>query len=219
VLLLAFSGLAQNAPPPRRSPILPDSLTPMTVNRSARVQFSAPDAVPPLTWSIVAGALPPGLSLGRDNGVLSGTPTAAGDYVFTVQVRTASPNAPALRREYKLRVNGNLNVRWRRPPAVNGREISGDLIVSNYTTYDVDLTVIVVGVNQIGRATTLGYQHFMLARAASAERPSEQSIPFSGTPGGGVYVVHADAVGEVPSIRAIYRDRIESGKLTITAVP
>jgi hypothetical protein len=45
-----------------------------------------------LTWSVTAGALPPGLSLGLNSGVVSGTPTAPGAYNFTVQVMdSASP--------------------------------------------------------------------------------------------------------------------------------
>lgn len=40
----------------------------------------------PMTWSIPAGMLPPGLSLDPDTGVISGTPTTAGTYTFSVQV-------------------------------------------------------------------------------------------------------------------------------------
>ena len=38
-----------------------------------------------LTWTLSAGSLPSGLTLGS-NGVLSGTPTGAGGYTFTVRV-------------------------------------------------------------------------------------------------------------------------------------
>lgn len=44
----------------------------------------------PYTFSIVGGALPPGLSLtgsGADAGLISGTPTTAGLFLFTVQVQ------------------------------------------------------------------------------------------------------------------------------------
>ena len=37
------------------------------------------------TWSVISGALPAGITLGS-NGVISGTPTATGDYTFKIQV-------------------------------------------------------------------------------------------------------------------------------------
>jgi hypothetical protein len=40
----------------------------------------------PNTWSIAAGSLPPGISLGGSTGALTGTPTTAGTYSFTVRV-------------------------------------------------------------------------------------------------------------------------------------
>ncbi len=40
---------------------------------------------PTITWSITAGSLPPGLSLDGMTGVISGAPTAIGNYMFTLQ--------------------------------------------------------------------------------------------------------------------------------------
>jgi hypothetical protein len=48
-------------------------------------QLSASGASGSSTWSLKSGALPPGMSVGS-NGVVSGTPTAAGDFTFVVQV-------------------------------------------------------------------------------------------------------------------------------------
>jgi uncharacterized repeat protein (TIGR01451 family) len=45
--------------------------------------------VSPYTWSVLNGALPPGVSLSSD-GMISGTPTQTGEYTFTVQVTDGS---------------------------------------------------------------------------------------------------------------------------------
>jgi len=51
----------------------------------AAVTLSATGGVQPYSWSISAGALPDGLTLGND-GTVSGTPTSAGNFAFTIQV-------------------------------------------------------------------------------------------------------------------------------------
>jgi len=50
----------------------------------APVALSATGGVQPYTWSVVGGALPGGLSIGSD-GTVSGTPTSAGTFGFTIQ--------------------------------------------------------------------------------------------------------------------------------------
>src|ERR687898_836198 len=46
----------------------------------------ASGGVQPFTWSVVAGALPPGLELPKRENTISGTPTTAGTFTFTVRV-------------------------------------------------------------------------------------------------------------------------------------
>ena len=48
--------------------------------------LSAKGGVAPYMWTIIAGSLPPGITL-SSNGVLAGSPTATGSYSFTVQVK------------------------------------------------------------------------------------------------------------------------------------
>jgi large repetitive protein len=48
-------------------------------------QFTAAGGTPPYAWALTSGTLPPGLALSSD-GVLSGTPTALGNFVFSVGV-------------------------------------------------------------------------------------------------------------------------------------
>ncbi len=57
--------------------------------------LAASGGVPPLTWSITAGALPPGLSLAPATGQISGTPTTQGTYPLTVEVTDSSLLPPS----------------------------------------------------------------------------------------------------------------------------
>ena len=49
-------------------------------------QLTVTGGTGPYAWSVSAGTLPPGITLGATTGVLSGTPTTAGTYSFTVKV-------------------------------------------------------------------------------------------------------------------------------------
>ena len=51
-----------------------------------RQQFGASGGITPYLWSVAAGSLPPGLSLNGATGAISGTPSATGNYPFTVRV-------------------------------------------------------------------------------------------------------------------------------------
>jgi putative Ig domain-containing protein/fibronectin type III domain protein len=74
--------------------------SPLVVNTNslpdgtAQVQYggllSASGGLAPYSWSLTAGALPPGLALGSSTGAIAGTPSAAGQYSFTVQVQDSA---------------------------------------------------------------------------------------------------------------------------------
>jgi hypothetical protein len=51
--------------------------------------LAAAGGVPPLSWSILSGVLPPGLAL-SSAGVIAGTPTVPGNYVFAVQAQDST---------------------------------------------------------------------------------------------------------------------------------
>jgi hypothetical protein len=63
--------------------------------------FTATGGIVPLTWS-ETGALPPGLALGTD-GVLSGTPTAAGAFPVTVTMHDSAGN-PVAPQDFTIQV-------------------------------------------------------------------------------------------------------------------
>lgn len=47
-------------------------------------------ATPPLSWQVTSGALPTGLFLNEETGVISGTPTGTGTFNFTIELQTES---------------------------------------------------------------------------------------------------------------------------------
>lgn len=61
-------------------------LTDGVLNRSYQASLSSSGGMVPLTYSLLSGTLPPGISLSAA-GVLSGTPTTEGSFPFNVQAR------------------------------------------------------------------------------------------------------------------------------------
>jgi large repetitive protein len=66
-----------------------------------------------LTWSVISGALPPGLTL--SNGVISGTPTTEGSYQFQVQAALDATRKHS--QTYSLTVRQPLNIAATKPLA------------------------------------------------------------------------------------------------------
>jgi hypothetical protein len=86
--------------------------------------------------------------------------------------------------------------------------------ISNNLNESLDLTVIVVAINESGKAFVLGYQHFSLA-----PRTFNLAIPFASSLLFGGYIVHADAIGEDANTNSIYRALLDSsGDLTVSAI-
>jgi hypothetical protein len=160
----------------------------------------------PYSWQIVSGQLPPGLSLDPASGKIAGTPNKAGQYPVSIAVTDSSSPPLQAQTNFTFTVTSPtapspLTLDWKVPPRAEGSAIKGSVEVANHSDDTFDLTVVILAVNEIGRATALGYQHFDM-------RPqSSQVIPFEGSPGAEKYVVHADAVAEVPEKNAIYRAR------------
>jgi Putative Ig domain len=171
------------------------------------VTLQVKGGVNPYTWRLAQGSnLPPGLQLHPHSGRLTGTPTTAGEYHFTLTLSDVNAPPSEVQRAFTLVVVAGLTVEWKRPPKVSGTSIAGSVIVANHTDQPANLTVIIVAVNQIGRATALGYQHFTIQPQA------QQEIPFGATPGPGGYRVRADAVAHFTPGNTILRAHKQTGE-------
>ncbi len=168
--------------------------------------------IAPYTWRRTEGELPPGLKLHPHKGVIDGVPTTPGEYRFNLAVADSNIPHQQVQREVTIIVIAGLTIDWKQPPQVQGTTISGSVVVSNQTGHNLDITVIVVAVNSIGRATALGYQHFTLAA-----QKSSPAIPFGSSPGPEMYTVRVDAAAHTKSGHHVFRaSKQTSDNLQIT---
>ncbi|MGB9074264.1 MAG: putative Ig domain-containing protein [Terriglobales bacterium] len=190
------------APPPLA---IQDQSLPLHAGIDAHIPLHASGGVPPYRWSVASGDLPPGIALDAA-GFLVGRASKPGDFAFTLMVTDSAQPAHSINKELRAQVTAALLLEWLRSPQVQGTEINGVVEVSNGTKDDdFDLTVIIVAVNEIGRATALGYQHMALKAGVM-----NFQVPFGSTLPAGTYVVHADAVAEIPARNTILRQRLQT---------
>jgi hypothetical protein len=170
------------------------------VGQNYTLPLAATGGAAPYTWRVVKGDLPPGLKLHPNAGTISGAATNPGVYIFTLAASDSNTPHAQAQLSVTIQVITGLTLEWKDAPAVHGSAISGSAVLTNQTPANFDVTVVIVAVNQIGRATALGYQHFILAPQASSP-----VIPFTSNPGLGTYYVRADAAAHHPGHQHSYR--------------
>ncbi|WP_139144303.1 putative Ig domain-containing protein, partial [Janthinobacterium lividum] len=69
--------------------LTPASLAPIRAGDAYSQTFTAAGGIAPYAYSVSGGALPTGLVLNAATGIVSGTPTVAGSYNFTLQAKDA----------------------------------------------------------------------------------------------------------------------------------
>jgi hypothetical protein len=206
----------QTVPPAPAALVITTESLPQAVPRQEyRVALQATGGVPLLHWSITVGALPRGLRLDSESGLITGTPAEVGDFHFTVMVTDSAEPPQSTSRELSLPAAAGLSIEWSAYPRVDGDQISGAVRVANGKRDEVfDQTVIILAVNEVGKAFALGYQHFTLN-----PRSEKVEITFGSSLPRGAYVVHADAVAEVEVKNRIYRDRLQTPQPLVVSAP
>jgi Putative Ig domain len=197
-----FCGAQQGAATGEPITIESVSLPTGYLRQPYRFPLQSAGGITPRKWHVTRGELPRGISLDED-GLLEGTPTVTGPFAFTVLVSDSGKPPQERSQELVLEILAPLLVEWSRYPKITGREVGCAVKVSNQTGEDFDLTVIALAVNEIGRATAVGYQHFTLKKQTfDLELAFAEHLPR------GSYQLNVDAVAEVPATNTIYRVRL-----------
>ena len=199
------SATAQKAAEEEGLVIEPTELPPTYPRAQYHVFFHARgNYVPVLHWRVEKGALPPGLTL-EESGELHGAAQRTGEFQFAIAVRDSGNPQQAVQKEFTIKVVEAITMVWKDAAHVNGNRIDGSVAVSNSTADDIDLTFDVKAVAQDGRATEIGYQHFVLPRGTAA-----MTLPFGDTLPRGTYSVYVNVVGEVAKHNVIYKQELKS---------
>jgi hypothetical protein len=211
VLELFLAGIAAAQQPLTMSD--KESLPSASLWKNYSYDLRVSDGVPPYHWVLLSGSLPRGFRL-TESGEVTGTPEEATQVEFTALVRDSNNPPRQQEKKFVLTIEPPLTAEWNHTVRVNGKRIDGSIKVSNRTGRDFDLTVIVLAVNDIGRATAIGYQHFPLK-----EETRDFDIPFGDTISRGMYVVNVDVVGEEQISTRIFRSRLVVGNQQVTEGP
>lgn len=213
VAVICFGNVLAAQIPPLA--VVDEPLPPIEAGVQFHFLLQARGGVAPYVWSVAAGELPEGITLTAE-GLLGGRPAKPATFTLTLKVEDSGHPAHSINKDLRIAVSPSLLLEWLDLPKVLDNRIDGSVEVANGSKDTYDLTVIIVAVAaQDSRATAIGYERFALKAGATNVR-----IPFGNTLPRGTYVIHVDAIAELPVRGTIVRQRLQTPQpLTLTAGP
>ena len=151
------------------------------VGRPYSYALPASGGVAPYTFSIISGALPPGLTLNSATGVIAGTPTAAGSFSFSVQVvdyRGNSAGTVATSCGAILVYQESQFVIWGGNPTISAGQPANVTVGMDYPFWGAQWSKQVLGGNWTANASFKGYANQVdLVSRSWTTRPGNSSGP------------------------------------------
>lgn len=137
-----------------------------------------------VSWEVTAGTLPSGITLGSADGVLAGTPSADGEYTFTVQITDDGGNTNS--QQFLMPVGVYIT--------------GGSAVTSGGTAYYTFLETDVISVQNVG-AGTATLEYIIVAGGGGGNSSTPEQHGGGGGGGGGLLwgtaSVTSDTIGTV----------------------
>lgn len=150
--------------------------------------LSASGGVPPYTWNITQGTLPPGLGI-QNNSSIGGTPTTIGTYNFTLSVFDSQENGAFIQTSITINAtaSGPVITTSTLPNGVVGVSYTAQLTCNSCTGYIWTVTsgllplglTLSAGGTFSGTPTTAGTQSFQVTLSAGSQQSTQLSSQVS----------------------------------------
>lgn len=170
--------------------ITPSTMPTASLGGDYGVQLSTSGGVPPYTFTVSSGSLPPGLTLNSSTGVLTGIPSLNGTYNFTITATDSNTNPNTGSQAYTVVVSGSLPISpLTLPAATLNTAYSTQVTASDGTSpysYEISAGSLPpgLGLNSStgvisGTPTNDGTYNFTLTATDSSTPPNSGSVPYS----------------------------------------
>ncbi len=146
------------------------TLPPATAGSPYTSSLAVSGGIPPYVWSISSGALPTGLNLGQNNGLISGMTNDAGSFVFQATVRDSGSAT--------FGKNGRLNSFSSSPEGRSSASLS--LNVLEETSFSLPITITSLSL----QSATVGVPYWAALAATGGVSPYSWDIPSGSLPPG-----------------------------------